>query len=332
MILLIMNILLTGGAGYIGSHTALAFLDAGHEVTIIDNLITGNKNLIPIKANFIEININNSSRIENLLKKEKFDALLHFAGYIQVEESINKPKKYMNNNTRNSEILFDVCAKNNLTNVIFSSTAAVYGNPNNKKPINENNKITSINPYGESKILTERYLNKNKKLNHIILRYFNVAGADSKMRSGEISKKSTHLIKIASEVAVGRKEKITINGNDYPTKDGTAIRDYIHVSDLADIHLKACKYLLDNKESKIMNCGYGKGFSVNEVLEMFNIVSEKKIKIEIGERRKGDPSMLVSDISRLKNLLNWEPKYNDLSFIIKTAIDWEKKILNKDYA
>ena len=322
-----MKILLTGGAGYIGSHTSLALLDNGHKVTIIDNLSTGNKSLLPPNAKFIECDIQDETIITNLLKKESFDILMHFAGYIQVEESIKNPEKYFKNNTDNSKILFDICAENNLTNIIFSSTAAAYGNPINEKPILEDSLLKPINPYGESKIQTEKYLQNNSNLNFIILRYFNVAGADPQMRSGLISKNPTHLIKIASEVAVDKRDKIIIYGNDYLTPDGTAVRDYIHVSDLASIHLKAAEYLLEKKQSEIINCGYGKGFSVKDVLAVVNTINDKKITIEEGERRAGDSSMLVSNVSKLNNLLKWKPKHNDLNFIIKTAIDWEKKLL-----
>ena len=324
-----MKILLTGGAGYIGSHTSLCLLDNGHQVTIIDNLSTGNISLIPSNANFIECNIEDKKIIANLLQKEKFDILMHFAGYIQVEESVSNPEKYFKNNTENAKILFDTCAENNLTNIIFSSTAAAYGNPINEKPISEDSLLQPLNPYGESKIQTEKYLQNNSKLNFIILRYFNVAGSDPLMRSGLISKKATHLIKIASEVAVGKRDKIAIFGNDYPTPDGTAIRDYIHVSDLADVHIKAAEYLIKKQQSEIINCGYGKGFSVKDVLAVVNKINDKPITIKKGERRAGDSSMLVSDVSKLNNLLNWQPKHNDLSFIIKTAIDWEKKLLHE---
>ena len=328
----VVKILLTGGAGYIGSHTSIAFLDAGHEVTIIDNLSTGNKNLIPDNASFLECNINDTSIINQLLKKEKFDALLHFAGYVQVEESINNPDKYFDNNTKNAKILFNTCKKNKLLNIIFSSTAAAYGNQFSAEPIKENSLIKPLNPYGESKIQTESYLQNNSNLNYIILRYFNVAGADPKMRTGLISKKATHLIKIASEVAVGKRDKITIFGNDYPTPDGTAVRDYIHVSDLADIHVIATEHLIKHQQSNIINCGYGKGFSVKEVLTTVNEINKKPILIENGNRRPGDSSILISDISKLRKIFNWYPKYNNLKFIIKTAINWEKKLINNNYA
>ena len=324
-----MKILLTGGAGYIGSHATLSLLDNGHQVTIIDNLVTGNKKLIPNKANFIKCNINDTSILSNLLKKEKFDILMHFAGYVQVEESMNNPKKYFKNNSENSKILFDTCIANNLNNIIFSSTAAVYGNPINQKPISEKGELKPLNPYGESKILTENYLQNNSKINYIILRYFNVAGSDPQMRSGLTSKNATHLIKIASEVAIGKRKKITIFGDDYPTPDGTAIRDYIHVSDLADIHLNSAEYLINIKKSQIINCGYGKGFSVKDVLAVFKKINKNSMRIENGERRVGDSAMLISNVSKLNKLLKWKPKYNDLNFIIKTAIDWEKKLSNE---
>ena len=327
-----MKILLTGGAGYIGSHATLAFLDNGHQVTVVDNLSTGNKKLVPLNASFVECDVQDKLTIENLLKNEKFDVLMHFAGYIEVEESVSNPKKYFKNNTENAIKLFQICEENGLKNIIFSSTAAAYGNPIDNKPITEESLLMPLNPYGESKIKTEKYLQKNSNLNHIILRYFNVAGADPKMRSGLISKKATHLIKIASEVVVGKRDKITIFGNDYPTPDGTAIRDYIHVSDLANAHVKAAEYLIKNQKSEIINCGYGKGFSVKEVLNVVNKVNEKKINIIEGGRRVGDSSMLVSNVSKLNNILDWTPQYNELSFIIKTAIDWEKKILLDDYA
>ena len=243
-----MKILLTGGAGYIGSHASLALLDAGHHVTIIDDLSTGNKKIIPSNASFMECSINDTSAVSELIQKENFDVLMHFAGFIEVEESVREPKKYFDNNTKNAKLLFDTCIKNNLTNIIFSSTASAYGNPINSKLVVEEDQLKPLNPYGESKIQTENYLKENSKVNYIILRYFNVAGADPLLRTGLISKDATHLIKITSEVAVGKRDKVIIFGNDYPTADGTAIRDYIHVSDLADIHVKAAAYLINTSQ------------------------------------------------------------------------------------
>ena len=324
-----MNILLTGGAGYIGSNTALALLDRGHQITIIDNLSTGNKNLVPSNANFIKCNINDSEVITKILQKNNFDALIHFAGFVQVEESVRNPDKYFDNNTLNSKILFETCIKNNLRNIIFSSTAAAYGNPTVSKPINEETSLRPLNPYGQSKVESENFLINNNKVKYIIFRYFNVAGADPLLRSGLISKVSTHLIKIASEVATGKRKRLTIFGRDYPTNDGTAVRDYIHVTDLADIHVKGAEYLLSNKDSIILNCGYGKGYSVKEVVENTNKLIDKPIAYEYGNRRSGDAAILVSDNNKLKNTFNWQPKYNDLSLIIKSSIEWEKKLLNK---
>ena len=325
-----MEILVTGGAGYIGSHVCLELIEAGYNVTTIDNLSTGNKNLIPNNVDFLECDINNLSILDKLLKKKSFDALIHLAAFIKVEESIKNPEKYFKNNFRNSKILFDLCRDNNLNNIVFSSTAAVYGEINSKKPIKENSKIKAINPYGESKIKTENLLiNNYKDYNYIILRYFNVAGSDPNMRSGLISDKPTHLIKIASEAAIGKRKDIIIFGNDYSTKDGSAIRDYIHVSDLANIHVKALEYLIKTKKSQIINCGYGKGYSVKEVIKKTKEIVKNDINVQIGKRRKGDAEFLVSDTTKLKEIINWNPRFNDLSYIIKTAIEWEKKLNDK---
>ena len=326
-----MKILLTGGAGYIGSHVLLSILENKHDVIVIDDLSTGNKNLIPENIKLINANINDSEKISNILVEENFDLLLHFAGFIKVEESVQNPDKYFKNNTDNAIKLFETCYKHDLKNIIFSSTAATYGNPENNESITEDEILNPLNPYGESKVKTEEYLLKNKdKYNSIILRYFNVAGADPKLRSGLISDTPTHLIKILSEVAVGKREKISIFGNDYNTKDGTAIRDYIHVSDLASIHLEAAKYLLDNKISNIFNCGYGKGYSVLEVINTANKIYNNKIKFEYDKRRPGDSEKLISNVDKLHQHINWKPKFDDLTLIIKTAVEWEKKINEKN--
>jgi UDP-glucose 4-epimerase len=326
-----MKILLTGGAGYIGSHVLLSIIENKHDVIVIDDLSTGNKNLIPEKVKLINTNINNSEKISNILKEENFDLLLHFAGFIKVEESVQNPDKYFKNNTDNAIELFETCYKHNLKNIIFSSTAAAYGNPSNNESITEDETLNPLNPYGESKVKTEEYLLNNKdKFNSIILRYFNVAGADPELRSGLISDKPTHLIKILSEVAVGKREKISIFGDDYNTKDGTAIRDYIHVSDLASIHLEAAKYLLENKISNIFNCGYGKGYSVLDVINTANQIFGNKIKFEYDKRRPGDSEKLISNVDKLHQHINWKPKFDDLKLIIKTAVEWEKKINEKN--
>jgi len=327
-----MNVLLTGGAGYIGSHVALKLIEEGHDVSIVDNLITGSENLIPKQASFLKCNINNKEKISNLLKNNKFDAIMHFAAFIKVEESVKNPNKYFKNNKDNTINFFETCYENKLTNLIFSSTAAVYGNNKTNKPISEKMDLNPLNPYGKSKLDVENYLLKNSdRFNYIILRYFNVAGADPELRSGLISNKSSHLIKITSEVAIGKRKKITIYGNDYKTFDGTAVRDYIHVSDLADIHINILNFLKKNKVSNIFNCGYGKGYSVKEVIDAANNITNGSIKYEYGKRRLGDSEILISDVSKLNNLINWEPKYNNLNVILKTAIDWEKKINEKNF-
>ena len=319
-----MKILLTGGAGYIGSHVLLSILKNHHEVYIIDDLSTGNRNLIPQNIQFLNCNINDEEKISNLLQNKSFDILLHFAGYIKVEESVKNPNKYFTNNTDNAIRLFETCYKNGLKNIIFSSTAAAYGNPINNSSIKEEEILKPLNPYGQSKVNTENYLlNNQDRFNSIILRYFNVAGADPDLRSGLISDEPTHLIKILSEVAVGKREKIFIYGNDYNTEDRTAIRDYIHVSDLADIHLEVAKYLMEKNTSNIFNCGYGKGYSVLEVIKAANIITGNKIEFEYNKRRPGDSEQLISNVEKLKNKMNWNPKFNNLNLIIKTAIDWE---------
>ena len=326
-----MNILLTGGAGYIGSHACLSLLEAGFNVTVIDDLSTGHERLIPYGVEFIKTNINDTKTLDILFKTKKFDALMHFAGFIQVEESVKFPEKYFNNNTTNSIILFEYCYKNGIKNIIFSSTAAVYGNPI-KKFIDEETLLNPLNPYGLSKANTENKLiqmKKENKINYIILRYFNVAGADQELKSGLISKNSTHLIKIASEAATGKRESVTIYGNDYNTPDGTAIRDYIHVSDLADIHTESLKFLIEKNQSKILNCGYGKGYSVKKILNTMNEIYNNKIKIQFGNRRPGDAESLVSDVSKLKKLINWRPKYNNIKLILKTSVNWEVKLRNE---
>ena len=326
-----MNILLTGGAGYIGSHVLLSIAENNHDVTVIDDLSTGNKDLIPKNIKFINTNINNTEEVSHIIKSGNFDLLMHCTGFIKVEESVNNPDKYFKNNTDNAITLFETCYKNNLQNIIFSSTAAAYGNPNNNNSIKESEDLKPLNPYGQSKVNTETYLLDNKdKFNSIILRYFNVAGADPNLRSGLISDEPTHLIKIISEVAVGKREKILIFGNDYNTADGTAIRDYIHVSDLANIHLEAGKYLLTNKISNVFNCGYGEGYSVLDVINAANKITGNKIKFAYDKRRPGDSEKLISNVEKLHQNINWNPKYNNLDFIIQTAINWEKKIHEKN--
>ena len=322
------KILLTGGAGYIGSHVCNLLLDKGFEVTVVDSLVTGDEKLIPRKAKFINCDISDEKKINSLLQTDKFFLVMHFAGLIRVDESIKYPKKYFEYNFEKAKIFLKLCIENNLKKIIFSSTAAIYGNPDVSN-VQEDTSPNPLNPYSESKLKFENFLleeSKTNDLNYIILRYFNVAGADEKLRSGLISKVSTHLIKVACEVATGKRENLVINGDDYDTYDGTPIRDYIHISDLADIHYVTCKYLIENNDSHIFNCGYGKGYSVKEVIDTFNEILDKKISFKIGPRRVGDSKMIVANTSKFNNFFLWKPKFNNLKYILKTAYEWEKKI------
>ncbi len=323
-----MKILVTGGAGYIGSHVCNLLLDKGYKVIVIDSLVTGNKNLIPKNARLIVSDISDEKKVEDIIIKEKFDLVMHFAGLIRVDESVKEPKKYHEYNFEKAKIFLNICFKNGLNKIIFSSTASVYGNPK-KERVLESDPPNPLNPYATSKLKLEEFIkNKSKEidLRYIILRYFNVAGSDEKLRCGLISKHSSHLIKIACEVAVGKREKITINGDDYNTFDGTPIRDFIHVSDLADIHLISAKHLIENGKSDIFNCGYGKGYSVKEVIETFNQILDKKINYEIGPRRDGDSKMIIANPEKFNKFFGWKPKFNNIKYILKTAVDWEKKI------
>ena len=323
-----MRILITGGAGYIGSHVCNLLLDKGFKVTVIDNLITGNKELVPKKAKLIIADIADEKKIEDVITNEKFDLVMHFAGLIRVDESVKEPEKYNEFNFEKAKKFLNICFKNKLFKIIFSSTASVYGNSKKQKVL-ETDPLDPLNPYAISKLKLENFIiskSKKLKISYIILRYFNVAGADERLRSGLISKFSSHLIKRACEVAVGKREKLIINGNDYNTLDGTPVRDYIHITDLADIHYISAKHLMENGKSEIFNCGYGKGYSVKEVLESFNKVLGKKISFEIGPRRDGDSEMVVANSDKFNKFFNWKPKFNDIKFILKTAIDWEKKI------
>ncbi len=323
------NVLLTGGAGYIGSHVANFLLDKGIKVTIIDNLATGNKKIVPKKSKLHICDISDEKKVTEIIKNDNFDVVMHFAGLVRVDESIKNPKKYEDINFRRGKIFLNTCFKNNLKNIIFSSTASVYGNSGSKN-VNEKDKLKPINPYAASKLNLEKFIVKKSKLNkvqYIILRYFNVAGADKKLRSGLITKSSTNLIKVICEVAVGKRNKFIINGNDYNTKDGTTIRDFIHVLDIAEIHYLTAKYLIKNKKSKIFNCGYGRGFSVLEVLKNMNKQVPKKIPTVVGKRRPKDIIRSVSSTKNINRCIKWKPKFNSLKKILNSSLRWEKKLI-----
>ena len=322
------SILITGGAGYIGSTVAHYLIDKGYSVTVVDSLITGNKKLVPKKAILKICDIANKKKISKIIKEKKYDAVMHFAGLIRVDESVQFPKKYYEYNFTKAKIFFETCFKNKLFNIIFSSTAAVYDG-HLKKKISEKTSLKPVNPYAKSKLKTENFLiNKSRKLplKYIILRYFNVAGAEKKMRTGLISKYSTHLIKIACEVATKKRKKLVINGNDYNTKDGTTVRDYIHVSDLAEIHYKSFNYILKKKKSRIFNCGYGNGYSVYQIINKINSINKNKIPTVIGQRRLFDSEYLVANPKKFINTFSWKPKYNNINKILSSSLSWEKKI------
>lgn len=320
------NVLLTGGAGYIGSTVANLLIDKGYDVTIIDNLTTGNIKLVPKKAKLNVCDISNKKKIKKIIQSNNFEFVMHFAGLVRVDESIKYPKKYIKNNFEKTKIFLNTCFENNLFNIIFSSTASVYGDAFNEK-VSENFNLNPKNPYALSKLKTEEFIiSKSKYLpvKYVILRYFNVAGTEKKNRTGLHSKFSTHLIKVASEVALKKREKLIINGDNYQTKDGTPVRDYIHVSDLAEIHYIAAKNLIREQKSDIYNCGYGIGYSVKDVIKKFNKILNFNLPTKIGPRRKSDIGYVVANPNKFKKKFLWKPKYNNLGLIISSSLKWEK--------
>ncbi len=320
-----MKILVTGGAGYIASHVIKLLGDLGYkDIVVIDNLSTGKKDAI-LYGKLYEADLNNTNIIDEIFRKEKIDVVMHFAAAIRVDESVRDPLKYYKNNTINTINLAGIALKNAVKKFIFSSTAAVYGEPN-QSIVNEDSPLKPINPYGYSKLMSEQVIkdihNANPGFNYVILRYFNVAGADPDLRIGQNTPNATHLIKVAVQTALGLREHIEIYGTNYNTPDGTAIRDYIHVLDLAQAHIDALK--LDG--SDIFNIGYGRGYSVREVIDAVKEVSKVNFKVIDGPRRAGDPEALIADSSKIKKILGWKPRYDNLNLICKTAFQWEKKI------
>lgn len=320
------KIFITGGAGYIGSHVVKHLGERGYEVLTYDNLSTGNEWAV-LHGAIIKADIADRATLKKALTDFKPDAVMHFAASIQVEESVGDPLKYYRNNTVNTIRLIEAMNENNIKNFIFSSTAAVYGMPD-KIPVTEDTPVKPINPYGFSKAFVERILHDLSyagELNYISLRYFNVAGADPGGRIGQAYKETTHLITRALKTAKGEFSKLQVFGTDYPTSDGTCIRDYIHVDDIADAHLSALEYLIQGCRSDIFNCGYGHGYSVREVVETAKKVTGVDFPVEDTAMREGDPPIIVADSSKIKRVLKWQPRYDDLEYIIKTAWEWEKK-------
>ena len=329
-----MKILITGGAGYIGSHVAKALLEANrHDVVILDNLCKGSMRAIEAlrkigEFEFVQESLENTPAIEKLFKREKFDAIIHFAAFIEVFESTQNPLKYYLNNTANAMNLIALANKYGVKDFIFSSTAATYGEPDIPQ-VSEETPQNPINPYGRSKLMVEWVLKDaaaaNPNFKYGILRYFNVAGAASDGTIGQNYPNATHLIKVATQTIVGKRDKMSIFGDDYDTKDGTCIRDYIHVEDLASAHLAVLDYL-QNNDSAVFNVGYGTGFSVKEVVNEAKKVSGVDFKVEIAPRRAGDPACLISNADKIRTKTSWHPEHESLDEIILSALNWEKKL------
>ena len=320
------NILITGGAGYIGSHIVEQLVKNKKNVIIVDNLVTGYKKLINKKAIFIKADIKNRSKIKKIIKDFDINSIVHLAAYLNVSEAEKNKKKYYQNNIIGTKNLLEACKNTNVKNIIFSSSCSIYGNV--KGSVDEKRKPNPQGYYGYTKYKGEELVKKlslKYKFKYGILRYFNVAGASPSGKIGEIEKSHGHLIKNLAIQSLKKKPKIKIFGNDYKTKDGTCIRDYVHVSDLADIHIKGLNYLQKKQKSFILNCGYGKGYSVQQIVNIFKKI-KKDVEVQYQIRRLGDIAQVYANTKKFKKILKWRPKYNDIKLIIQSAIKWEKKL------
>jgi UDP-glucose 4-epimerase len=324
-----MTVLVTGGAGYIGSHMVYELVDAGEPVVVLDNLSTGFDWAVAKGVKLVVGETGDQALVARLIRSHDVDAVIHFAASIVVPDSVRDPLGYYRNNTMNSRALIECAVKGGVRHFIFSSTAAVYGNPA-EVPVKEDAPTQPISPYGWSKLMTEIMLRDAGAaygLQHVILRYFNVAGADPQRRTGQSTKAATHLIKVAAEAALGLRQKLDVFGDDYPTPDGTCIRDYIHVSDLVRAHADALRYLRSAAPSLTLNCGYGHGFSVLEVIEAVKRVSGIDFKVDMAPRRPGDPAQIVAASEQARQKLGWRPRYDDLAAIVRDALAWERKLI-----
>lgn len=321
-----MKILVVGGAGYIGSHAVKQLIENGDEVIVIDNLETGHRESIPPNVPFYQVDIRNKEALKAVLEKENVDGVIHFAANSLVGESMTNPLKYYNNNVTGTETLLEVLIETGVKNIVFSSTAATYGEVT-EMPILESTPTSPTNTYGETKLAIEKMLkwtHAAHDLNYVCLRYFNVAGADASGTIGEAHTTETHLIPLILQVPLGQRPYITVFGTDYSTKDGTCIRDYIHITDLVNAHILALRYLMAGGESNIFNLGSNTGYSVLEMIEAARAVTGHPIPMEIGERRAGDPALLIASSEKAKKVLGWEPQYTDIKYIIASAWKWHQ--------
>jgi len=319
-------VLVTGGAGYIGSHVARQLGEGGRAVVVVDNLSTGFEKAV-VHGTFIAGDVGDRKLMDHVLQEHGIDTVMHFAAHTIVPESVRDPLKYYGNNTCKTRALLEACAHAGVTHFVFSSTAAVYGIPTTPVAF-EDSPTCPINPYGTSKLVSEwmlRDVAAASRLRYVILRYFNVAGSDPEGRIGQSTREATLLIKVAAEVALGKRAALPIFGSDYPTPDGTGIRDYIHVDDLACAHLRALDYLERGGEPVVLNCGYGHGYSVREVIRAIEEIHGQRLNVREEPRRAGDPPTLVAGADRIRSLLAWHPRYDDLEFIVKTSLDWEQR-------
>ena len=326
-----MGVLVTGGAGYIGGHMVLALLDTGEAVVVLDNLSTGFRWAVPPEVTFVEGDFGDETLVSRVLVEHGIDAIAHFAAKIVVPESVTDPLGYYLNNTAKARSLIACAVGAKIKHFIFSSTAAVYGEPS-QNPVTEDVPLAPINPYGRSKLMVEWMLGDTVKahdLSAVVLRYFNVAGADPQGRLGQSTPNATHLIKVAVQAALGHRDGMDVFGTDYPTPDGSCVRDYIQVTDLVAAHMQALAYLRDGGQSLVCNCGYGRGLSVLEIIDVVKAVSGVDFPVRMAGRRAGDPASLVAGADRVRDILGWQPKYHDVHGIVTQALNWERRLHNR---
>jgi UDP-glucose 4-epimerase len=326
-----MTVLVTGGAGYIGSHMVLELADAGEPAVVLDNLSTGFSWAVPAGVPLVVGDTGDQTLVARLIREHRIDAIIHFAASVVVPDSVRDPLGYYRNNTANTRALIECAVNGGVRHFIFSSTAAVYGNPA-EIPVKEDSPTLPISPYGWSKLMSETILRDTSHahdMGHMILRYFNVAGADPRCRAGQSSQGATHLIKVAVETALSARDKLQVFGTDFPTPDGSGVRDYIHVSDLTRAHSDALRRLRTGALSQTLNCGYGRGFSVLEVIDTVKRVSGSDFKVEMAPPREGDAARVVADPTRARATLGWQPRYDDLSTIVTHALAWERQLMQR---